>query len=77
MSAGERTRGRSVRAQVRLCITFRVRVAVDGRRELSLKRAHEEYAFADFYALPACSNTSARARVYGTPGEKHLTRIGR
>jgi len=65
------------RAQVRLCITFRVRVAVDGRRELSLKRAHEEYAFVDFYAPSAYSNASVRTRVHGTPGEKHLTRIGR
>jgi len=33
-----------------LCITFWVRVAVDGR-ELSLKRVREKHAFADFYAL--------------------------
>lgn len=32
------------RTRVRLCITFRVRVAVDGRQELSLKRAREEHA---------------------------------
>lgn len=74
MCAGERTRGRGLCAQAHTSVhyTFRVRVAVDGRRGLSLKRAHEEYAFADFYALPACSNARERAsaRVYGTPGRE-------
>lgn len=35
----------------------------------------EKHAFADFYALLA-ARTRARTRVYGTRGEKHLTRIG-
>lgn len=56
-------RTRNVYTRVHLCITFRVRIAVDGRRELSLKHACDtrETRVCGFLRV-ACS-THARAHT--------------
>jgi len=63
-----------------LCITFRVRVAVDGRRELSLNRARDtrETRICRFLRV-ACSTRACVCMAYGArsiwPGSEPLTML--